>query len=378
MPISELSKEQIEQYAKESTNWTELMTKCGYTNFGCRTYLKKKLDILDINIAHFVRVKSNKRYTNEEIFTENSEYTSMAIIKNKLINQYNWKYECSSCKLSEWMGQKIPIEIDHINGNHSDNRFENLRFLCPNCHALTDTYKGKNIKNKEHSKENNQKRKENKICKNCNNPKHKYSQYCKKCHIKIKLHNTNNNKITNKCFNCNNLIQKSSERCTDCYKQSKKKGIFEKEHINTTNMKKCPDCDKFISKKSVRCRLCHYSLIKSKSEINSKNQIKGQCLDCNLQIDKKAIRCINCSNKVIENANNKIMNKCIDCDINIDNKATRCTSCYQINSRKVESPTYEQLLKDKETLSMVKIGKKYNVSDNTIRKWIKKYQNISN
>jgi hypothetical protein len=52
MPISDLSKEQLEQFAKESTNWKELMTKCGYTNFGCRHYLKKKLDILNISISH--------------------------------------------------------------------------------------------------------------------------------------------------------------------------------------------------------------------------------------------------------------------------------------------------------------------------------------
>jgi hypothetical protein len=131
---------------------------------------------------------------------------------------------------------------------------------------------------------------------------------------------------------------------------AKKEGTFEKEHINTTNMKKCPDCDKFISKKSLRCRLCHYTLMKSKSETNSKDQIKGQCLDCNSHIDKKAIRCVTCSNKVIENANNKISNKCIDCHININNKATRCTSCYQINSRKVERPSYEQLIQDKKNI----------------------------
>lgn len=66
MAISDLSKEQIEQYAKESTNWKELMTKCGYTNFGCRTYLKKKLELFDINISHFIKTKSSKKYSDEE------------------------------------------------------------------------------------------------------------------------------------------------------------------------------------------------------------------------------------------------------------------------------------------------------------------------
>jgi hypothetical protein len=113
--------------------------------------------------------------------------------------------------------------------------------------------------------------------------------------------------------------------------------------------------------------------MKSTTETNTKEHTKGQCIDCNTGIDIKAVRCVPCSDKIIENANKKIKNKCIDCETDIDNKATRCTTCYQLNSRKVERPSYEQLIKDKETLSMVQIGKKYNVSDNTIRKWIKRY-----
>jgi hypothetical protein len=74
----------------------------------------------------------------------------------------------------------------------------------------------------------------------------------------------------------------------------------------------------------------------------------------------------------------KLSNNCIDCTKQIYDKATRCVECHLINSRKVERPSYEQLLKDKETLNMVQIGKKYNVSDNTIRKWIKRYKNINN
>jgi len=51
---------------------------------------------------------------------------------------------CSVCNLSEWMGKVIPIELDHIDGNHENNSLDNLRLLCPNCHAQTETYKGKN------------------------------------------------------------------------------------------------------------------------------------------------------------------------------------------------------------------------------------------
>jgi len=355
MAISDLTKEQIEEYAKESNNWKEFMTKCGYTNFGCTFYIKRKLELFDISVSHFTRGKHNKKYTHEEIFKVNSQYTSMKCIKHKLITHYNWEYKCSSCKLSEWMTKKIPIEIDHINGNHTDNRIENLRFLCPNCHALTDTYKGKNIKNKEHSKDKYNIIKIKKTCKECGNIKYKNSEFCLSCHLKLKINKTTN-KIIKKCINCETIIKKESERCMKCYKDAKKEGNHEKQLDNITNMKKCPDCDKYISKKSLRCRLCHYALMKSKSDVSSKQQIKGECIDCNTKIVNRAIRCTSCSNRIIENANKSILKDIIT----IDSKTKR--------------PSYNQLVEDKTTLSMIQIGKKYGVSDNTIRKWLKKYE----
>jgi 5-methylcytosine-specific restriction endonuclease McrA len=54
-------------------------------------------------------------------------------------------HKCQICNLSEWMGQQIPIQIDHIDGDPDNNTRENLRLLCPNCHAQTDTYAGKNV-----------------------------------------------------------------------------------------------------------------------------------------------------------------------------------------------------------------------------------------
>lgn len=52
--------------------------------------------------------------------------------------------KCSCCGLSEWQNKPMPLEIHHINGNNRDNEEKNLTLLCPNCHSVTDNFRGKN------------------------------------------------------------------------------------------------------------------------------------------------------------------------------------------------------------------------------------------
>lgn len=70
---------------------------------------------------------------------------TMAHLKGRLLREGVLEPCCAMCGLSTWRGQPAPLELDHINGDRTDNRLENLRLLCPNCHAQTPTYRGKNI-----------------------------------------------------------------------------------------------------------------------------------------------------------------------------------------------------------------------------------------
>lgn len=83
-----------------------------------------------------------KEISPEEAFVKNGTL-STANLKAKILKYNLKKYVCEECKITEWKGKKLSLHLDHINGVNDDNRLENLRFLCPNCHSLTDTYCGK-------------------------------------------------------------------------------------------------------------------------------------------------------------------------------------------------------------------------------------------
>lgn len=71
------------------------------------------------------------------------EYGGIGNHKAALIQ--NRGHKCEGCGLEEWQGHQIPLELEHTDGDNKNNTKENLKLLCCNCHALTPTWRGRNI-----------------------------------------------------------------------------------------------------------------------------------------------------------------------------------------------------------------------------------------
>lgn len=84
----------------------------------------------------------------EEILLNPNRSSKNNLIKNYLFKNDIKEYKCEECEIKEWNNKPISLELDHIDGNRNNNKLENLRILCPNCHSQTDTFRAKNIKKK--------------------------------------------------------------------------------------------------------------------------------------------------------------------------------------------------------------------------------------
>ena len=144
---------QFIEAVKTSTSIRQVLSKLGLKEAGGNYKVaQQRIEKLGISLADGANGQGwskgktlGPKRSIEYYLTENSHHQSFKL-KGRLISEGLKQHKCECCGITEWNGQPAPIELDHINGNHHDNRLENLRILCPNCHAQTDTYRCKNKK----------------------------------------------------------------------------------------------------------------------------------------------------------------------------------------------------------------------------------------
>lgn len=200
------TKEQFVEAIKNSYSISQVLKKLNLSATGGNyKSFKLRSKKLGIDFSHFTgqaHLKGKKHnWTKsiplEKILVKNSEYLWNNPLKKRLIKKGILKYKCYNCELEEWLGKPISLQLEHKNGDNTDNRLENLTLLCPNCHSQTATFAGKNKRTI----------KKQRYCKKCKTKitKQSKSGLCVKC-VKKQLY----------CIDCNTKINKRSKRCVEC------------------------------------------------------------------------------------------------------------------------------------------------------------------
>lgn len=149
MPYRKHTKARLETAARGSISYAGVLRHLGLKQSGGNhSHIKRMMTQLDVNTNHFTGKGWNKggadpkRLTSSQVLVydrnkgrrENVERLRRALL------ELGQLHRCG-CGLShEWNGKQLVLQIDHINGDWLDNRAENLRFLCPNCHSQTETF----------------------------------------------------------------------------------------------------------------------------------------------------------------------------------------------------------------------------------------------
>jgi hypothetical protein len=151
---SKYTKEKIEEVVKVSLSIATCLRNLGARPVGGNyKWLKGLIKWYNIDISHFTGQAWSKGKKSglcsrtqplNEILVEDSSFASSYKLKKRLFQEKIKDEICEQCLNTEWMGQPIPLELEHRNGVNTDHRIENLLILCPNCHAQTPFYRGKN------------------------------------------------------------------------------------------------------------------------------------------------------------------------------------------------------------------------------------------
>lgn len=159
MALRKYDKEWLQELCSGSCSFAEVLRKAGRKQSGgAQSTLKKKIEEYHIDISHFTgqlwskgktketdpRIKSNEKYSLEEILVKDSTITQK-VLRDYIKRNNVIPYCCELCGCNgTWQNGIIALELHHKDGDNSNNEVSNLSYLCPNCHALTSNFRGKN------------------------------------------------------------------------------------------------------------------------------------------------------------------------------------------------------------------------------------------
>lgn len=132
------------RFVEESDSIAEVLRKIGVTSPTGATYkmFHRKAKALSVSYDHFLGQghNSKKGLSAADVLKKNVD-VSNSVVKRILFNELGWVQQCSICGNGDsWMGKPLTIQLDHVDGNNTNNQLSNLRLLCPNCHSQTETY----------------------------------------------------------------------------------------------------------------------------------------------------------------------------------------------------------------------------------------------